>query len=64
MPDGIEIVIDWNNFQVNASVFIPAINTTLLNKEMKQIAADKNIQLVGKELIEGGKWGMRFWRVL
>lgn len=64
MPDGIEIVIDWNNFQVNASVFIPAINTTLLNKEMKQIAADKNIQLIGKELIEGGKWGMRFWRVL
>jgi hypothetical protein len=64
MPDGIEIVIDWKNFQVNASVFIPAINTTLLNKEMKQIAADKNIQLVGKELIEGGKWGMRFWRVL
>jgi hypothetical protein len=64
MPDGLEIFIDWDNFQVNASVFIPAINTTQLNKEMKRIAADKNIKLVGKELIEGGKWGMRFWRML
>jgi len=64
MPDGLEIVIDWDSFPVNASVFIPSLNTTQLRKEMNQIAANKNIRLVGKELIEGGKWGMRFWRML
>ncbi len=63
-PDGLEFVIDWNSLSVGASVFIPAINTTHLIKEMHQIAKDKNIKLEERVLIDGGKWGVRFWRIM
>jgi hypothetical protein len=64
IPDGVEIAIDWTTFVVGASLFIPAINTTQLIKEMYEIAEEKNIQLKHQILIDGGKWGVRFWRIL
>lgn len=63
-PDGLEIVIDWGNFPIGSSIFIPAINTTLLIKEMNRIARDKGMQLESRILIDGGKWGVRFWRMM
>lgn len=63
-PDGLQFVIDWKNLSIGASIFIPAINTTHLIKEMHQIAKDKNIKLEERILIDGGKWGVRFWRIM
>jgi hypothetical protein len=64
IPDGVEIAVEWDQFVVGASVFIPAINTTRLITEMYEIARDKNFQLKHQILIDGGKWGVRFWRIL
>ena len=36
-PDGVVIKINWNDFVVGASLFIPAINLTELNKRNKII---------------------------
>lgn len=58
------IAINWENFVVGASVFIPAINLTELNKQMQIIANEKEIKLKGFDRIEAGKLGMRFWRIL
>ncbi len=63
-PDGVVIKINWDDFVVGASVFIPAINLTELNKQMQIIAKEKEIKLKGFDRIEGGKLGMRFWRIL
>jgi len=58
------IKINWDDFVVGASVFIPAINLAELNKQMQIIAKEKEIKLKGYDRIEGGKLGMRFWRIL
>jgi hypothetical protein len=58
------IAVDWDAFEVNTSIFIPAINTTLLIKKMYQISKEKNMKLKSRVLIEGGKWGVRFWRMM
>ena len=63
-PDGVVISINWDNFVVGASLFIPAINLTELNKQMQIIANVKNIKLKGFDRIEAGKLGMRFWRIV
>lgn len=63
-PDGLEFIVDWNNFPVGSSIFIPAIDTTRLIKEMHQIAKDKGIKLTERIMIDGEKWGVRFWRML
>ena len=58
-PDGVVIGINWEKFVVGASVFIPAINLTELNKQMQIIANEKEIKLKGFDRIEAGKLGMR-----
>ena len=63
-PDGVVIKINWDDFVVVASLFIPAINLTELNKQMQIIANVKNIKLKGFDRIEAGKLGMRFWRIV
>jgi len=63
-PDGVRIKINWEQFVVGSSIFVPAINLVKLNKQMQEVAKFKEIQVKGFDRIENGKLGMRFWRVL
>jgi uncharacterized protein YfaT (DUF1175 family) len=63
-PDGVRIKINWEQFVVGSSIFVPAINLVKLNKQMQDVARFKEIQVKGFDRIENGKLGMRFWRVL
>jgi hypothetical protein len=63
-PDGVVININWDNFDVGMSIFIPAVNLSRLSKQMQNVANDKQITLKGYERIENKKLGMRFWRIL
>jgi hypothetical protein len=63
-PDGVVIDVNWDAFVVGASLFIPAINLSALNKQMQIVAKDNNLILKGVQRIEAGKLGMRFWRIL
>ena len=63
-PDGVVIKINWDTFEVGASIFIPAINLVKLNKQMQILANGLGWTLKGIERIENGKLGMRFWRIL
>jgi hypothetical protein len=63
-PDGVNITLDWDRFEIGHSVFIPAINLSRLDKQMQSIAEQKKIKLKGFDRIEAGKLGMRFWRIL
>ena len=63
-PDGVVIDVNWDRFHVGMSVFVPAINLSMLNKQMQTIANDKQMSIKGFERIESGKLGMRFWRIV
>jgi hypothetical protein len=63
-PDGIAIVVDWGQFVVGSSVFIPAINTTELIAQVYEIANRYGWTLEDRFRIENGKQGVRFWRIL
>jgi hypothetical protein len=63
-PEGVVIDINWGAFEIGTSVFIPAVNLSMLKKQMQTIAKRKQMQLKGFDRIESGKLGMRFWRIL
>ena len=63
-PDGVVININWDEFVVGSSIFIPAINLSRLAKQVQTIAKTRKIELKGVERIEAGKLGMRIWRIL
>ena len=63
-PDGVVININWDDFLVGRSVFIPAVNLSMLSKQMQKAAKLKGCTVKGFDRIENGKLGMRFWRVL
>lgn len=63
-PDGVVIDINWDNFHVGMSVFVPAVNLSMLDKQMQTIAKDKGIVIKGFDRIENKKLGMRFWRIV
>lgn len=63
-PDGVPILVVWKKFVVGASIFIPAVNTTKLMRQMRTVAKNYNMTLQAAERIENKKLGVRFWRVL
>jgi hypothetical protein len=63
-PDGVVINVNWDDFVVGSSIFIPAINLATLNKQVQTLANDRNFKLQAAERIEAGKLGMRFWRIV
>ena len=63
-PDKAPIHITWERFTVGASVFVPCINTTKAMKQIKEITDPSDIQIRHSIRSEGGKWGVRIWRIL
>ena len=61
-PDGIKIIVDWNSMVINASVFIPCINTKKTIAECKRIFELKSWGIETRILIEDSKLGVRIWR--
>lgn len=62
-PDGVRIVVNWDNMVVNASIFIPCINTDKAAKQAKDIALIKGWGIVTRVTIENNKFGLRVWRM-
>lgn len=63
-PDGIEILVNWKELEVGMSVFVPAINTKELKKQLKDAAFFQNMTIESRDMIENKKLGVRFWRIL
>jgi hypothetical protein len=63
-PDGVLLTLRWDAFEVGMSLFIPAIDLRKLNKQVQKIASEKGWKLEGRERIETGRLGMRFWRLM
>ena len=63
-PDGVRVVIPWDDMKVGMSVFVPCINTALAEKQLSKIAARRKISLEAHERVEDGRFGLRVWRTL
>ena len=63
-PDGIRVVVRWDNMVINSSIFVPCINTEEATKQVTKITTDKNWEVVIKARIEGEKLGLRVWRTV
>ncbi len=62
IPDGVKIVVAWENMGVGTSIFVPCINTTRAVKEVKQITAEKGWGIETRVCEENGMQGVRIWR--
>ena len=62
-PDGVRIVVNWDNMVVNASIFIPCINIDEATKQVKDIALIKGWEILTRVTIEDNKFGLRIWRM-
>jgi hypothetical protein len=63
-PDGVRILVDWSRFTVGSSVFVPAIDTTELIGQFQSIANYYNWEIDYRYRVEGGRQGLRFWRLV
>lgn len=63
-PDGIRIVVDWEQMVVGASIFVPCINTEEVKKQVAKIAKNKGWETKLFTRIEDGRFGVRIWRTL
>ena len=63
-PDGVLIRVRWDKFVPGASTFVPCINTLECVRQFNEIAQANDWVWDSRIGIEGGRWGVRFWRVL
>jgi hypothetical protein len=63
-PDGVRIVVNWDDFVIGASVFIPCINTDKAMKQAAAITLEKGYKTEGRVVVESGVLGIRIWRTL
>jgi len=63
-PDGVTVIVDWDQFSVGSSFFVPCIDTENCKEQVLQIAKEKKFTVEVRRRIEDGKWGVRFWRTL
>ena len=63
-PDGVKIIVNWDNMVIGASVFITCINTRKAVIQCTAIAARKKWTLKTSVIIQDGKLGVRIWRTL
>ena len=61
-PDGVRVVVNWEKMVVNASIFIPCVNTEEALSQIKRITVEKGWGVETKVLIEDEKLGLRAWR--
>jgi len=62
-PDGVRIVVDWDKFVPGSSIFIPCINTTKAIKHLAKAARINTKDIEKRVCVEGGKYGVRVWRM-
>jgi phosphoribosylamine-glycine ligase len=63
-PDGVRIVVNWDDMVAGASVFIPCINTDKAMKQAAAITLEKGYKTEGRIVVENNILGIRIWRTV
>lgn len=60
---GLPVLIEWAKFQPGTSMFIPCLDRKAMEKFVTGEAARLRLNVVCKQVVEDGKYGLRVWRV-
>ena len=63
-PDGVRIIVNWDNMVTSSSVFILCVNTQAAIEQAKKITDAKGWQTENQVRVEDGKLGVRIWRTV
>ena len=63
-PDGVRIVVNWNDMAVGSSIFIPCLNTEKAMRQVNKVVVEKGWDIKYRVRIEDNKLGLRIWRFL
>jgi hypothetical protein len=58
------IIVDWDNFPIGASVFVPVIDYPNLYRQLDDVSETLKIGLETRHTIEKSTLGVRIWRIL
>ena len=63
-PDGVRIVVNWDNMVTSSSVFILCVDVQEAVRQIKNIAKTKGWDVKTQVRVENNKLGGRIWRIL
>ena len=63
-PDGVRIIVNWDNMVTSSSVFILCINVTLAVEQVNDVAKRRNWQIKTQVRVENEKLVVRVWRIV
>lgn len=63
-PDGVKVIVKWDDLVVGASVFIPCIDTEEAMRQAAKITVRKGYKTEARVTIENEILGIRIWRTV
>ena len=63
-PDGVRIVVNWDNMVTSSSVFILCVDVREAVRQIKNIAKTKGWDVKTQVRVENNRLGVRIWRFL
>ncbi len=62
-PDGVRIIVNWDDMVTGSSVFILSVNTQAALSQIKKVMNDKGWEYQMQIRVEDEKLGVRVWRL-
>jgi len=62
-PDGVRIIVNWDDMVAGSSVFILSVNTQAALSQIKKVMNDKGWEYQMQIRVEDEKLGVRVWRL-
>ena len=62
-PDGVRIVVNWDDMVIGSSVFILSINVQEALSQIRDVMNDKGWEYQMQIRVEDEKLGVRVWRL-
>ena len=63
-PDGIRIVVNWDELKVSGSVFIPCVDTEKTKDQVSTVASLRQWGVKHEVRVENNLLGLRIWRTM
>ena len=60
---GISYNVNWKNFKVGTSFFVPCLDEVAAKEEVLRVTKRLKMQVLIKIVIEEGVKGLRIWRI-
>jgi hypothetical protein len=60
---GLPLLVEWDKFKPGTSFFVPCVDRRLTQRFVEEEARRLRINVICKQVIERGRYGLRVWRV-